>query len=185
MGCHADFLSVATFVVLVATLGAVAYYALVAKHQLDEMRRTIEVGNRAWLTVKGCKARFASGGAEVEVAFDNTGRSPARGWAVAAAITHSDITLPQNAPDPVVADRSTIVLAPGHPCPLTFSRSLSPVEVTNIRSGVVRLLVYGRSEYEDGFGHTRHTRFSFFSDKVADKDFTISFLFSPKDNFAD
>ncbi|MFI5167248.1 MAG: hypothetical protein ACHQQS_11535 [Thermoanaerobaculales bacterium] len=136
--------------------------------QTDIARQSLELANRAWITVRSITAEkdiFARH--NLLVYIDNTGHRPARGVIMAQAVV--DIKEPTFKEDihespqdvPVGYGMSRYVIGPGHPYEITVAMpELRPEDIATLWGPPgVDLYLLGRTEYEDGFGRTRHTDF--------------------------
>jgi len=140
-----------------------------ATDQAEVSLLSLEFANRAWLTTKDFAAPPLDPAGNVNFSIENTGHSPAIGMYLGTfAVLGMEDPLPELTSDQIAhlrqlgksANASEFVVANGH----QFGASVQLVglqkgHAENITAGRQLLYVYGYIEYEDSFGHPRHTGF--------------------------
>lgn len=168
-------------------LGQVTRSAAAAERSAVGTEAASERLNRAWITTQGPRTVMLGNNGEltVDIVLENTGHSPAIGWFRFGLCDYPGKSLPPGELLRIATrDRksSMFVLAPGRTADSErISFTVRPEHLPAITSGSRHLFVFGRIEYEDGFGHPRHTFFSLWgTPPICEK-----WMQSPADNFAD
>lgn len=142
-------------------------YTCYAGQQVVASNQATERANRAWVTAITFQTASIGENGEISVnAFlQNSGHSPAIGWYACAVADYPGITLPAGELDRLATRNSSsslFVIAAGGPASssMRLPYTVSKEHLVEIKSGERHLFIFGKIEYDDGFGHTRHTRFS-------------------------
>ena len=158
-----------TFFVALFTMGAVIYYAAIARDQREAMReanglnqKAIEVAqdaSRPWVIASAFTTRFPgwAAGRKLAVTFQitNGGGTPApetNVWYGARLMAKTPTSIPANI---ATKTQGPFVIFP-HSEPVTIlfdtDETLSEADVAGYTQGAVRLVIVTRIEYKDTFG---------------------------------
>lgn len=148
---------------------AVTQAAKATEQSVQAARDTIEIDQRAWISLVGFSPRFEVGKpVEATVAFTNTGKTPARNMFLQAVI---QIAVRDGVPDYSLIekeagdnpDASRSMVFPGAQSTGKGKAkwgALTQAHVDQLKSGDQRIFYFGRFEYDDVFGKHHWLRFS-------------------------
>jgi hypothetical protein len=153
--------------------GIIAVGALIAVYaQLQMMKTSLHVSERAWITVKGITIAnpLAEGEAATIIAgFENSGHSPALQMTVTNAVTVGDIKtlgdMPKFPDDP---NRSLVAIGPNSKTTVNIRHLITREDISNLQAKKASLYSYGIINYADIFGTKHWTTFCYRSASITE-----------------